>query len=201
MGGYGARVDGLRVSGADLFAAPAEVRAWAAARQAPPTVRDWTEDHATYFRAVRLEKAMMMVLLSLIIGVAAFNIVATLVMVVTDRRGSVAILRTLGYSRGDIVRIFAVQGIAIGWLGVIAGVALGVLLATNVGTVAPWLERLFGFQFMPGDVYYLTALPSRLQLTDVAGIGVVALVMTALATVYPAARAAAIAPAEVLRYE
>jgi lipoprotein-releasing system permease protein len=164
-------------------------------------VRDWTQDHATYFRAVRLEKTMMIVLLSLIVGVAAFNIVATLVMVVTDKRGSIAILRTIGCSRADIVRIFAVQGVVIGWIGVIGGVTLGVTLARNVGSVAPWLERVLGFQFMPADVYYLTALPSELHWADVAGVGVLALIMTAAATIYPAMRAAAVAPAEVLRYE
>ena len=201
LAGFGNRVAALRVTTSDIFAAPDLVRGWATRSGAPVAVRDWTQDHATYFRAVRLEKAMMLLLLSLIVGVAAFNIVATLVMVVTDKRGSVAILRTLGYSRADIVRIFAVQGIAIGWLGVVAGVAGGVLLALNVGSVAPWLERLFGFQFMPGDVYYVTSLPSDLRWGDVLVIGCVALVMTALATVYPAGRAAAVAPAEVLRYE
>jgi lipoprotein-releasing system permease protein len=144
---------------------------------------------------------MMMVLLSLIVGVAAFNIVATLVMVVTDKRGSIAILRTLGFSRADIVRIFAVQGVAIGWIGVALGVAAGVALAQNIATVAPRLEQLFSFRFMPADVYYLTALPSDLHWADVMVVGLVALVMTAVATVYPAARAAAVAPAEVLRYE
>ncbi len=144
---------------------------------------------------------MMMVLLSLIVGVAAFNIVATLVMVVTDKRGSIAILRTLGFSRADIVRVFAVQGVAIGWIGVVAGIASGAALAANIGVVAPALERLLGFQFMPADVYYLTALPSDLRWTDVLSVGLVALAMTAVATVYPAARAAAVEPAEVLRYE
>ncbi len=201
LGGLGDGVAGIRVTTQDIFAAPELIRRWASRQQRGFQVRDWTQDHATYFRAVRLEKVMMMVLLSLIVGVAAFNIVATLVMVVTDKRGSIAILRTLGFSQGDIVRIFAVQGIAIGWLGVIGGVAAGIALASNVGTVAPGLEKIFGFQFMPADVYYLTSLPSDLQWADVVGVGVVALVMTAAATVYPAFRAAAVAPAEVLRYE
>jgi len=201
IGGYGDRVAGLRVTTADIFAAPALIRGWAAAHTGDFEVRDWTQDHATYFRAVRLEKIMMMVLLSLIVGVAAFNIIATLVMVVTDKRGSIAILRTLGCSRADIVRIFAVQGLAIGWIGALGGVALGVALAGNVGVVAPRLESLFGFQFMPADVYYLTALPAELHWGDVLGVGVIALAMTAVATVYPAMRAAAVAPAEVLRYE
>lgn len=201
LGGLGDGVAGLRVTTRDIFAAPALVRAWAAGRGGGLQLRDWTQDHATYFRAVRLEKAMMMVLLSLIVGVAAFNIVATLVMVVNDKRGGIAILRTVGFSRADVVRIFAVQGVAIGWIGVVAGVLAGVGLARNVGTVAPALERLFGFQFMPGDVYYLTALPSDLRWGDVAVIAAVALAMTAAATIYPASRAAAVAPADVLRYE
>jgi lipoprotein-releasing system permease protein len=201
LGGLGSRVAGLRVTTADIFAAPGIIRAWAARYPGGAEVRDWTQDHATYFRAVRLEKTMMMVLLSLIVGVAAFNIVATLVMVVTDKRGSIAILRTLGYSSADVVRIFAVQGIVIGWLGVLGGVAAGVALARNVDAVAPRLESLFGFRFMPGDVYYLTALPSELHWNDVVAVGLVALLMTAAATIYPAVRAAAVAPAEVLRYE
>jgi lipoprotein-releasing system permease protein len=164
-------------------------------------VRDWTQDNATYFRAVRIEKIMMALLLSLIVGVAAFNIVATLVMVVTDKRSGIAILRTLGYSRRAIVSIFAFQGIVVGWLGVGLGVGLGVLLAINVDSLAPGLERLFGFEFMPADVYYLTELPSDLQLPDVTAVALAALLLTALATVYPAARAAGVAPAEVLRYE
>lgn len=201
IGGLGQRVGGIRVTTADIFAAPDIIRAWAGSRGAGLVVRDWTQDHATYFRAVRLEKTMMMVLLSLIVGVAAFNIVATLVMVVTDKRGSIAILRTLGFSRADIVRVFAVQGVAIGWIGVVAGVAGGAALAANMNVVAPALERLLGFQFMPADVYYLTALPSDLRWSDVLAVGLVALAMTAVATIYPAARAAAVEPAEVLRYE
>jgi lipoprotein-releasing system permease protein len=201
IGALGSRVAGIRVTTSDIFAAPQLVRAWASRQAGALEVRDWTQDHATYFRAVRLEKIMMMVLLSLIVGVAAFNIVATLVMVVTDKRGSIAILRTLGFSRTDIVRIFAVQGLVIGWIGVVGGVASGVALARNVDVVAPALERVFGFRFMPADVYYLTRLPSELHWGDVLVVGLVALVITALATIYPASRAAAVAPAEVLRYE
>ena len=205
LSGLGDRISGIRVTTRDIFAAPASVRSWAAdwalSSGTKLKVRDWTEDHATYFRAVRLEKMMMMILLFLIVGVAAFNIVATLVMVVTDKRGGIAILRTLGFGRADVVRIFAVQGVLIGWIGVVGGVLAGVSMARHVDTLAPALERLFGFQFMPADVYYLTALPSELHWKDVLGIAAVALVMTAIATIYPAFRAAAVAPAEVLRYE
>jgi len=143
----------------------------------------------------------MTLLLSLIVAVAAFNIVATLVMVVTDKRPGIAILRTLGFSRGAVVRTFALQGILIGWAGVLAGIAAGALLATNIGTVAPALERLFGFEFMPADVYYLTSLPADLKPGDLFWVSLIALAVTGCATIYPALRAAAVAPAEVLRYE
>jgi lipoprotein-releasing system permease protein len=201
IGGLGSNVAGLRVTTDDIFDAPRIIRAWAAGQPAQIRVRDWTQDHATYFRAVRIEKTMMMVLLSLIVGVATFNIVATLVMIVTDKRGGIAILRTVGFSRADVVRIFAVQGITVGWFGVLTGAIAGVVLASNVDVVAPWIERVFGFQFMPADVYYLTSLPSDLRWGDVLVVGVIALLMTAAATIYPALRAAAVAPAEVLRYE
>ncbi|RMF96350.1 MAG: lipoprotein-releasing ABC transporter permease subunit [Gammaproteobacteria bacterium] len=195
----------LRLRAADVFAAPALVRAWAAAWAAAsgrqPIIRDWTQDNATYFRAVHMEKLMMTLLLSLIVAVAAFNIVATLVMTVSDKRSGIAILRTLGYPRRTVMGIFALQGLVVGWFGVLLGVAGGLGLAGNISTVAPRLERLFGFQFMPADVYYLTELPAEIQGADVAVIALIALLMTAAATVYPAMRAAAVAPAEVLRYE
>jgi lipoprotein-releasing system permease protein len=198
-------VTGLRLRTTDLFAAPAVVADFAAdeARVAgtAPRTTDWTVENATYFRAVRIEKVMMTLLLALIVAVAAFNIVATLVMVVTDKRAGIAILRTLGYPRGTIVAVFVLQGLVVGWAGVLAGAVGGALLATNIGTVAPALERLFGFEFMPADVYYVTALPAELRFSDVAWISFLALGLTAAATVYPALRAAAVAPAEVLRYE
>jgi len=205
LAGLEGRVSGIRLQMADIFAAPMVLNAWATHWAAPgrprPETTDWTVENATYFRAVRIEKTMMTVLLSLIVAVAAFNIVATLVMVVTDKRPGIAILRTLGFSRGAVVAMFTLQGLLIGWAGVLAGVAGGVLLARNVGTLAPTLERLFGFQFMPADVYYLTMLPSDVEPGDVFWVGAIALLMTGLATVYPALRAAAVAPAEVLRYE
>jgi len=197
--------NGIHVTVDDVFAAPAIIRSWqqdwVRRGGSLAAVSDWTVDNASYFRAVRIERVMMTLLLSLIVAVAAFNIVATLVMVVTDKRPSVAILRTLGYSRRSVISIFALQGVLIGWAGVLAGIGLGVTLALNVATLAPRLERLFGFEFMPADVYYLTALPSELKLADVVAVGVIALLLTALATVYPATRAATVSPAEVLRYE
>lgn len=162
---------------------------------------DWTIENASYFRAIRLEKMMMSILLSLIIGVAAFNIVASLVMVVTDKTTDIAILRTLGMGPGDVVKVFFIQGAVIGWFGVLLGVVAGVVLAINVPVVVPFLENLLGFQIMPGDVYYVTAIPSILEAEDVTIISVAAFVLTSLATLYPARRAAHVNPALALRYE
>jgi lipoprotein-releasing system permease protein len=205
LAGLDDKVTGIRLQTTDIFAAPAILQDWvghwtARGRKAPVTT-DWTRDNATYFRAVRIEKTMMTLLLSLIVAVAAFNIVATLVMVVTDKRPGIAILRTLGFSRRAVVGMFALQGVLIGWAGVLMGVAGGALLARNIGTIAPALERLFGFEFMPADVYYLTALPADLKAGDLFWVSIIALALTACATIYPALRAAAVAPAEVLRYE
>lgn len=144
---------------------------------------------------------MMSLILSLIIGVAAFNIVASLVMVVTDKTADIAILRTLGMGPNDVIRVFFIQGAAIGWFGVFLGVLSGIVLALNVPELVPALERLFGFQVMPGDVYYVTKIPSLLEFEDVAIIATAAFVLTSLATLYPARRAARINPAIALRYE
>lgn len=162
---------------------------------------DWTIENESYFRAIRLEKMMMSLLLSLIIGVAAFNIVASLVMVVTDKTSDIAVLRTLGMGPGGVVRVFFVQGAVIGWIGVFVGVLSGVLLAQNVPVVVPFLEQLFGFQIMPGDVYYVSVIPSILETEDVITIALAAFVLTSLATLYPARRAAHVNPAIALRYE
>jgi lipoprotein-releasing system permease protein len=203
----GDAVSGIRVESDDIFAAPTTVRralnnteAGTVAREAL-TVRDWTQENASYFRAIKLEKTMMALLLSLIIGVAAFNIVAMLVMVVTEKRGGIAILRTLGCSRREVVMVFLLQGTVIGWLGAVLGIGLGIWMSLNIDTLAPLLETVFGFQFMPADLYYLTALPSDLQTNDVVFASVGVLLVTAMATVYPALRAAQVQPAEVLRYE
>ena len=162
---------------------------------------DWTVENASYFRAIRIEKMMMSLILSLIIGVAAFNIVASLVMVVTDKTTDIAVLRTLGMRPDGVVRVFFVQGAMIGWAGVLLGILLGVVLALYVPVIAPFLEGLFGFQIMPGDVYYVTRIPSELELLDIGVIAVGAFVLTSLATLYPARRAALVNPAEALRYE
>jgi lipoprotein-releasing system permease protein len=162
---------------------------------------DWTIENESYFRAIRLEKMMMSLILSLIIGVAAFNIVASLVMVVTDKTNDIAILRTLGMRASGVVRVFFIQGAIIGWAGVFVGVVLGVVLAINVPTIVPFLEQLLGFQIMPGDVYYVSQIPSKLESADVVTIAVAAFVLTSLATLYPARRAAHVNPAVALRYE
>jgi lipoprotein-releasing system permease protein len=165
------------------------------------TASDWTIENSSYFRAIRIEKMMMSVLLSLIIGVAAFNIVASLVMVVTDKTTDIAVLRTLGMSPGGVVRIFFVQGAMIGWAGVLIGVVLGVIIALNVPVIVPFLEQLLGFEVMPGDVYYVSRIPSELESADVTTIAIAAFVLTSLATLYPARRAAHVNPAMALRYE
>ena len=197
----GERVNTLRFLADDVMRAPS-ISAELGRRLGPDyATSDWTIENESYFRAIRLEKMMMSLLLSLIIGVAAFNIVASLVMVVTDKTTDIAILRTLGMAPGDVVRVFFIQGAVIGWFGVFLGVLGGVLLAINVPTVVPFLESLLGFQIMPGDVYYVTQIPSILEMQDVVVIGLGAFVLTSLATLYPARRAALVRPAVALRYE
>ncbi|MDN3518455.1 lipoprotein-releasing ABC transporter permease subunit [Aquisalimonas lutea] len=164
-------------------------------------VSDWTQEHASFFRAVQTEKTVMFVILTLIIAVAAFNIVSTLVMVVNDKRSDIAILRTLGASPATIMGIFMVQGAVIGVVGTVLGVAGGVALALNVETIVPAIESLLGIAFLAPDIYWLSDLPSQLRATDVVHIALVALILSLLATIYPAWRGARTEPAEALRHE
>ena len=199
--GMGTGVSAVRFRADDVMQAPAISRALQARLGDQVRSSDWTLENNSYFRAIRIEKMMMSLILSLIIGVAAFNIVASLVMVVTDKTTDIAVLRTLGMGPNGVVRVFFVQGAVIGWTGVLIGVLLGIVLALNVPVIVPFLEQSLGFQIMPGDVYYVTRIPSELEWQDVAIISVSAFVLTSLATLYPARRAALVNPAAALRYE
>jgi len=199
--GIGDEMTAVRFRADDVMNAPVISNALQARLGSDVTTSDWTIENASYFRAIRLEKMMMSLILSLIIGVAAFNIVASLVMVVTDKTNDIAVLRTLGMRPGGVVRVFFVQGAMIGWGGVFIGVLLGVVVATYVPVIVPVLEQWFGFQIMPGDVYYVTQIPSELESGDVFTIAISAFVLTSLATLYPARRAALVNPAAALRYE
>lgn len=194
-------VTGLRLRLDDIFAAPQIARALSAELPLDYRVEDWTRQHANFFRAVKTEKRVMFIILTLIVAVAAFNIVSTLVMVVTDKRADIAILRTLGSSPGSIMMIFIIQGIVIGAMGTALGVAGGVGLALNVETIVPAIESLFNVEFLAADVYYISDVPSELHWNDVWVMASVSLGLSLLATLYPAWRAARTQPAEALRYE
>jgi lipoprotein-releasing system permease protein len=197
----GERVTGVRLRLRELFAAPRVARELAGTLRSDAWISDWTREHANFFRAVAIEKNMMFIILMLIVAVAAFNIVSTLVMAVTDKRGDIAILRTLGARPGSIMAIFIVQGTMIGFFGTLLGAVSGVTLALNIDVVVPFIEHLLGVQFLARDVYYISELPSELQWSDVTTICVVSFVLTLLATLYPSWRAARVLPAEALRHE
>lgn len=198
----GDAITGLRLKVDDIYAAPIIGREIAMnLGDDVYRVRDWSQEHANFFRALQIEKTVMFVILLLIVAVAAFNIISTLVMMVTDKEADIAILRTLGISSGSVMGIFMVQGTLIGFIGTLLGMVGGVALALNVETVVPFLERLFNTTFLAADVYYISELPSDMRWTDVARIATAAFGMSLLATIYPAWRAAQTQPVEALRYE
>jgi lipoprotein-releasing system permease protein len=192
---------GIRLKFDDVLQAPALARAAAQRLNPKLNVRDWTEENAAYFRAIRIEKTTTGLMLMLIVAVAVFNIVATLVMVVTDKRTDIAILRTLGLSPRGVVAVFMTQGALIGWIGTALGVGLGLALALNVDVIVPFLETNLGFHIMDPDVFYMSGIPSELHPPDVVRIAVAALILTFLATIYPAYQASRTQPAEALRYD
>jgi len=195
------QVQGLRIKLDDLFLAPQV--SWEIVSQLPGDyyAQDWTRSHGNLFAAIRMEKTMIALLLILIVAVAAFNIISTLVMVVTDKKADIAILRTLGASPTTIMGIFMVQGSVIGVVGTVAGCILGILSALNVSALVAGLERLLGVQFLSSDVYFISYLPSELIWSDVVMICSTALGLSFLATLYPAWRASRTQPAEALRYD
>jgi lipoprotein-releasing system permease protein len=197
----GNSVTGVRLKLTDLFRAQAVLRELV--NVLPPTVTliDWTRLNATYFRAVDLEKRMMSLLLFFIIAIAAFNLVSSLFMVVKEKNSDIAILRTLGASPGAVMRVFMIQGSVIGVVGVAFGIVFGILGALNVDVIVGFVERVFGFKFLPQDVYQISDLPSELRSSDVISTAIVSLVLSMLATIYPSWRASKVNPAEALRYE
>jgi len=197
----GASASGLRLKLADLFDAPRVTADLAGKLMGGIQVSDWTRVHANFFRAIKTEKRVMFIILLLIVAVAAFNIVSTLVMVVTDKQGDIAILRTQGLTPASVMGIFIVLGTIIGIIGTILGVIGGVTLALNVDIIVPAIERFFGVHFLSPDVYLISELPSKLVWADVSRIAAMAFLLALLATLYPAWQASRIKPAEVLRYE
>ena len=194
-------VSGVRLKLDDAMLAPQVKAALQPMLAANQVATDWTDMNANYFRAVQIEKRMMFIILTLIVAVAAFNLVSTLVMVVTDKQADIAILRTLGASPASIMKIFMIQGSVAGVLGTVAGVAGGLLLAANLGAVLAFVEHIIGAKLLSSDVYMIDYLPTDIQLADVSTIGLISLALALLATLYPSWRAARVRPAEALRYE
>jgi lipoprotein-releasing system permease protein len=192
---------GLRLKFSDIFAAPVRAPQINTALGGEFKVSDWSIENASYFRAVGIEKTMMTLILMLIVAVAAFNIVAALVMVVNEKRTDIAILRTVGMTPRAVVGVFMTQGVLIGWFGALLGLGLGLLLAFNVGTIVPFLEGLAGTKVFDPSVFVISDMPSEVQWPQVIGITLTALLLTVLATIYPSMRGAATEPADALRYE
>jgi len=192
---------GVRLKLRDLHQARAVADELTRTLSGPLFIRDWTRQNRTWFAAVQVEKRMMFIILTLIVAVAAFNLVSTLVMTVTDKRADIAILRTLGASPGSIMGIFVVQGAMVGVIGTLAGLLLGLGIAFNIDVIVPALENLLGASFLPKDIYLISRMPSDPQQSDIVPVAVIALVMAFVATLYPSWRASQVNPAEALRYE
>jgi lipoprotein-releasing system permease protein len=192
---------GLRLRITDMLAAPQVAYELSKTLQPGLYLRDWSQQNSNWFAAVKTEKRMMFIILTLIIAVAAFNLVSTLVMTVTDKQADIAILRTLGATPGSIMKIFMIQGALVGVIGSLVGVLLGIIVALNIDVIVPFIERLFHVQFLPKSIYVISELPSDLIWSDVWTIGVVAIVLAFLATLYPSWAASRVKPAEALRYE
>jgi lipoprotein-releasing system permease protein len=192
---------GIRLRVDDLLQAPAIARELSGTLSGNLLLRDWSQQNRNYFAAVKTEKRMMFIILTLIIAVAAFNLVSTLVMTVRDKQADIAILRTLGSTPSSIMKIFMVQGSMVGTLGTVAGVLIGVIVALNIPDIVGFLEHLFGVQFLDKNVYFISSVPSDLHWDDVAYIGGMALLFALLSTIYPSYRASGVKPAEALRYE
>ena len=192
---------GLRLRLDDMQRAPAVAQELAGTLTGNVFIRDWSKQNRTWFAAVQTEKKMMFIILMLIIAVAAFNLVSTLVMTVTEKQADIAILRTLGASPGSIMKIFVIQGAVAGLLGTAVGVALGVAIALNIDVIVPFIEHLLGMQFLPKEIYVISKMPSDLRWSDVGVIGGCSILLAFLATIYPSWSAARVKPAEALRYE
>ncbi|MGH8051665.1 MAG: lipoprotein-releasing ABC transporter permease subunit [Arenimonas sp.] len=201
MGRMGDNVTGVRLRLNDLW------NAWEVARDLTDQmkgdyrVRDWSGDHANFFRALKMEKTVMFILLSLVIAIAAFNLVSSLVMLVQDKQSDIAILRTLGLSPANVMQVFMIQGMVIGLLGITIGVICGVLLSLNLSHIVKFIESITGSELMPSDVYYISGVPTHVVASDIVTIAVVAFMMCLIATIYPAWRASRTDPASALRYE
>ena len=194
-------VSGVRLRIADMQRAPQVAHSLLARMPAGVRAMDWTQNNRTWFAAVQTEKRMMFLILALIVAVAAFNLLSSLVMAVKDKRSDIAILRTLGATPAEIARIFLIQGALIGVVGTLVGMALGTLVAYNIGVIVPWIEHALGIQFLPQQIYFISELPSNPQVGDIAVIGGTSLVLSLLATLYPSWRASRLQPARVLRHD
>lgn len=197
----GESVSGIRLAVNDIYAAPAIVREVALDMGDPVLVSDWTRSHVNFFRSIQITKSILFVILLLVVAVAAFNIVSTLVMVVKNKQSDIAILRTVGANPSTILKIFMIQGCIIGVVGTLAGVALGVTFTLNLETIVSFMETTFGIKFLAADVYFISDLPADLRLPDVLNVSAIALILALTSTIYPAWRGARTMPAEALRYE